>query len=455
LLVIFASGCGREGAHAKDASGDATGASNDAAAGDSASDAATSDVASMDAVIEAAPEVAADAGTDLADGAAPADVAVDIAADVKADASASADASDGPKRVPYLATAVSVGRYDACVILDDGKMKCWGNNSYGELGLGDGRGRGASPSEMGDALPTVDLGTGRTALQISVGRYTTCALLDNHSVKCWGLGLNMVADAPKNFIGNEPGEMGDALPVMDLGPGRTAKRVAAGNFFACVERDDASLRCWATSLVGAFDVALPTGRKVSAMTGAGTIGLLLDDGSVWKAFLTVDSVARLAAVDLGAGRRGRAIGSSISRFGVALDGGGVVGDDTAMSSFAKADLFAVAYNEYEQPCGLRADGGVTCWGYRGNPVWGEGFAKANPDDLTGTVNVKLGGEAIDLQGGGWSHACALLADHSVRCWGNQGSNGLPELGASFVADGADAGASPRWSSVDLGTHPAR
>jgi hypothetical protein len=184
------------------------------------------------------------------------------------------------------------------------------------------------------------------------------------------------------------------------------------------------------------------------MSGAGRIGLILDDGSAWTAY------AGLVAVDLGAGRRARAIGSSTVGFGVALDGGGVVGDDTAMSSFAKADLFAVAYDEWHRPCGLRADGGVTCWGYGANTVWGDGFPKANPDDLTRTLNVKLGAPAIDLQGGGWSHACALLADHSVRCWSSL-ANSLPELGASFVADSADAGAALRWLPIDLGTHAAR
>ena len=39
---------------------------------------------------------------------------------------------------------------------------------------------------MGDNLPTVNLGTGRTATAISGGYQHSCALLDNASVKCWG-----------------------------------------------------------------------------------------------------------------------------------------------------------------------------------------------------------------------------------------------------------------------------
>ena len=39
---------------------------------------------------------------------------------------------------------------------------------------------------MGTCLPTVDLGTGRTARGITTGSLHTCARLDNDKVKCWG-----------------------------------------------------------------------------------------------------------------------------------------------------------------------------------------------------------------------------------------------------------------------------
>ena len=72
---------------------------------------------------------------------------------------------------------------------------------------------------MGDNLPTVDLGTGRTAKAISAGRYATCAILDDDSVKCWGwapqaFGSDHVSQED-TFIGDEPGELGDALPRID------------------------------------------------------------------------------------------------------------------------------------------------------------------------------------------------------------------------------------------------
>ena len=85
------------------------------------------------------------------------------------------------------AVAITAGNYHTCALLDDGSVKCWGYNDYGQLGLGDTADRGVGAGEMGDSLPAVALGTGRTAVAITSGSYHTCALLDDASVKCWGL----------------------------------------------------------------------------------------------------------------------------------------------------------------------------------------------------------------------------------------------------------------------------
>ncbi len=45
---------------------------------------------------------------------------------------------------------------------------------------------GNGSGEMGDNLPTVNLGTGRTAIAITAGYDHTCVQLDNSSFKCWG-----------------------------------------------------------------------------------------------------------------------------------------------------------------------------------------------------------------------------------------------------------------------------
>ena len=83
------------------------------------------------------------------------------------------------------ATAIATGAEHSCALLDNASVKCWGLNDYGQLGIDNTTTMGDGPGEMA-VLPSIDLGTGRTATAIAAGYYHTCALLDNASVKCWG-----------------------------------------------------------------------------------------------------------------------------------------------------------------------------------------------------------------------------------------------------------------------------
>ncbi len=160
------------------------------------------------------------------------------------------------------ASAIAVGGMSSCALLDDGQVKCWGANSAGQLGLGDTANRGDEPGEMGDNLPAVDLGTGRTAktiamsgivndMRVPAGGEHACAILDNGQVKCWGdnavgqLGLGDTANR-----GDEPGEMGDSLPAVDLGTGRTAIAISVEPDFACAILDNGQVKCWGGNAAG-------------------------------------------------------------------------------------------------------------------------------------------------------------------------------------------------------------
>ena len=70
-------------------------------------------------------------------------------------------------------------------MLDIGSVKCWGVNVYGQLGIDNETDMGDGSGEMSQ-LTGINLGTGRTATATAAGFYHTCALLDNASVKCWG-----------------------------------------------------------------------------------------------------------------------------------------------------------------------------------------------------------------------------------------------------------------------------
>jgi hypothetical protein len=80
-------------------------------------------------------------------------------------------------------------------------------------------------------------------------------------------------------IGDQASEMGDALPRIDLGPGHTAKLLAVGYHDTCVAREDESFHCWGSD-TSVEDFPALAGRHVSALFGSDGVIALFDDGTV-------------------------------------------------------------------------------------------------------------------------------------------------------------------------------
>ncbi len=89
-----------------------------------------------------------------------------------------------------------------------------GYNSYGMLGIDNTTTMGDNSSEMA-ALTSINLGTGRTATAIAAGNEHSCALLDNASVKCWGYNGAGQLGIEGNDMGDNTGEMA-VLPSIDF-----------------------------------------------------------------------------------------------------------------------------------------------------------------------------------------------------------------------------------------------
>ncbi|GAA5214733.1 Calx-beta domain-containing protein [Corallincola platygyrae] len=154
------------------------------------------------------------------------------------------------------AEQLSVGYLNACVVVTGGHVKCWGSNSYGQLGLGDSNHRGDGKdelnvdlapgvSEMGDDLPNVDLGTGRTAKKVFSGYRKTCAILDNDDLKCWGRNFDgALGQGSELNLGDDDDEMGDDLLPIELGTGLYAVDVSIGFYIVCALLNNDQVKCW-------------------------------------------------------------------------------------------------------------------------------------------------------------------------------------------------------------------
>ena len=280
-------------------------------------------------------------------------------------------------------------------LLDNGSVKCWGKNNLGQLGLGDTSNRGDNSSEMGDNLTIVDLGTGRTATAIEAGDNHTCAILDNASVKCWGSNASgQLGQGNTINLGDNANEMGDNLTIVDLDTGRTATAIAAGNSHTCAILDNSSVKCWGGNTFG----QLGLGDTDDRGDGSNEMG------------------DNLTTVDLGTGRTARGI---------------TAGDS--------------------HTCALLDNASIKCWGYNVSGQLGQGLLDTDTrgdesgemgDSLT-AINLGSGITAKSIVAGG-SHTCALLDDNSSKCWG-EGEKG--QVGQEKTSDDRV----PPTLSITIGT----
>ena len=151
------------------------------------------------------------------------------------------------------AAGFAAGLYHTCTKLDNGAVKCWGRNNYGQLGIDNATDMGDAQGEM-DQLTGINLGTGRTATAIAAGVYHTCAILDDGVVKCWGYNDHGQLGIDNNTrMGNAQGEM-DQLTGINLGTGRTATAIVAGFFHTCAKLDNGVVKCWGGNNYGQLGI---------------------------------------------------------------------------------------------------------------------------------------------------------------------------------------------------------
>ena len=182
-----------------------------------------------------------------------------------------------------VAVSVVAGADHSCAILDDGVVKCWGSNAYGQLGLGDLVNRGDGTGAMGNGLPAVSLGTGKTAVRLAAGSFHTCAILNDGSVKCWGLNSSGQLGINSNVttVGATTGTMGGALASVQLGAGRMAIDIALGNSHSCALLDDHTVKCWGNNSYGQLGInsVNPLGDGTYGITN-GTAAINLGTGNL-------------------------------------------------------------------------------------------------------------------------------------------------------------------------------
>ena len=364
-------------------------------------------------------------------------------------------------------TAVQVAAhpqgYHTCTLLDDGNIRCFGDNGFGQLGLGDTATRGSSGNQLGDALPTVALGSGVAAAAVAVGAYHTCALLSDGGLKCFGynyqgqLGLGVST----LFLGGSSSQLGDSLPAVSLGSGRTAVAVAAGDGHTCVLLDDFSVKCMGDNSKGQLGLGDTINRGLrpgdmgdalpAVSLGSGRTVLAVSAGSLHTCFI-LDDFSLKCVGDNTWGQLG--LGDSVNH-GVSPQ---QMGDGLPAVSLGTGTVVSSVSCGYRHTCVLLVGGKVKCFGANSNGQLGLGDTIARgtlPQHMADALpSVSLGtGRTVTMVLAGDDETCVLMDTGGLRCFGANSGATVGQLG---YGDTLDRGSSANQlgdtlPSVDLGT----
>jgi len=123
----------------------------------------------------------------------------------------------------------------SCAVLSNGKVMCWGNNFYGQLGDG---------TETSSYIP-VEVSGISTATSVALGMQHSCALLAVGSVKCWGSNRN-------GNLGN--GTSTSSNTPVDVSGITTATGISVGKYTSCALLANGKVLCWSSNKYGQLGV---------------------------------------------------------------------------------------------------------------------------------------------------------------------------------------------------------
>ena len=238
---------------------------------------------------------------------------------------------------------------------------------------------------------------------ISAGNVHTCAILDNASTMCWGSdGDGRLGD------GGEDNTISKPTGYVINPDGETFKSIHAGHENTCGITDSGKLYCWGNNNNGKNGIGTTNTEKSPSTPVTFEEDTIIEKISI--------GLYHSCAIDSD---------NAVWCWGRAWNGNLGSGDDaTDQYSPVKVELpgandFATEIAAGERfTCALLGNGAISCWGYDGSYQLGDSLeTTADQNTPQSYVSLPSGRIAVDVDAG-QHHACAVLDNGSIVCWGH-------------------------------------
>lgn len=243
---------------------------------------------------------------------------------------------------------------------------------------------------------------------MALGSGHTCALLSSGALRCWGSATLGALGYPSGTnIGDDEG----AVAAPDVALGARAKAVAAGATHTCALLESGRVRCWGPwHRLGFARPAGSVGRPDNSFSGPTDIDVGAPVVEVAAGFS--HSCARTAEGAIRCWGR-----SSEGQLGYGVD----FQNDSGLPPRTLGDVPVGGparriWAGESGTCALLENESLSCWG----TPW-VSYSRDRTQRLKGQSTpavVDVGGRATQVVFG-HSHACALLSDGTIRCWGSR------------------------------------
>ena len=338
--------------------------------------------------------------------------------------------------------AVDAGGAHTCVLIEGGRVKCWGLNASGQLGLESTQtiGDDELPSNMPDvALPG-------PAVQVSTGLAEhTCARLEDQSIYCWG--RNDAGQLGLGHVDNIGDDEGITTPTS---VGVDVAEVEVGSFQTCARGVDQTAYCWGLGFFGQLgygNLQSIGDDEVPSMVGPVPVGGPIKEIAVGGSHTCV--IALIGTIhcwgynefgELGYGDTNNIGDNELP----STAGPAPVVPQGLPSSTNGVQLSAGVYST----CSVFENGEVLCWGDGSDGQLGQFGTENLGDDEppSDSLPIELPAPVTHLTAGG-AHVCALLESGEAYCWG---SSEFGQLGYGSVESIGDNEAPSDGGALDVG-----